>query len=121
MIVSTYHIYYFLYNNVDWVLIGRYMTGSCIVLDRSTVSTSADCMLLSRTKYANNRIKQLYGYNNSEWRLICDYDTIYSNMNGSTNISNFVCISGNGQYIICLGTGVGLAIESVFIRTYQFT
>ena len=27
----------------------------------------------------------------------------------------------NGQYVICSGTGANLPIESVFIRTYQFT
>ena len=114
-------IYSFFYNTIDWVLISSYSTAFRTASTWSWVSTSADCMLLSSTTVASepSSRQQFYGYRNSAWQLINYYDTVYQSQ--TNNCSRLVCISGNGQYVICSGTGANLAIESVPIRTYQFT
>ena len=118
---SSNTIYSFFYNNVDWVIISSYSVINRVLLWWPWFSMSADCMLLSSNYNVNNPNQQLYGYKNSAWQFINYYDTAYQTMNGPFNSSNMVCISGNGQYVICSGSGYSLPLNSVHIRTYQFT
>ena len=114
-------IYSFFYNNVDWVIIHSFSVNYRIPTWWTNTSASADCMLLSSNWNMNNPIQQLYGYKNSTWQFINYYDSAYQFMNSNYNSSNVVCISGNGQYVICAGSGSNIPITSVRIRTYQFT
>uniref|UniRef100_A0A6C0H8A7 Uncharacterized protein n=1 Tax=viral metagenome TaxID=1070528 RepID=A0A6C0H8A7_9ZZZZ len=110
-------IYSFFYNNVDWIIMSSYSVNYRLGVWWQDGSTSSNCMLISGNYDSLSAKQQLYAYKNSQWQFIAYYDDTYT---GSNNTST-VCMSGNGNYSICSGSGYNLSPNSVYIRTYKFT
>uniref|UniRef100_A0A6C0H8L6 Uncharacterized protein n=1 Tax=viral metagenome TaxID=1070528 RepID=A0A6C0H8L6_9ZZZZ len=100
------------YNNVDWIMVSSSTISSVNTYAWTSNSFSYDDMIIA-TMYSSR--VQLLAYNNSTWSIITTFD-YYPSYN---NITNCLAISGNGNYVICSGSGNGQPVNRVSIRTYK--
>uniref|UniRef100_A0A6C0HA01 Uncharacterized protein n=1 Tax=viral metagenome TaxID=1070528 RepID=A0A6C0HA01_9ZZZZ len=104
------------YNNIDWIFISSSTLASIDTYNWQTNCSSYNNMILV-SKTASIPVKgQLFAYYNSTWNLIAAAFDSYTTYNNNLNT---LAISGNGNYIICVGTGTSQALSNIIIRTYK--
>lgn len=104
------------YNNIDWVFVSSSTLARIDTYNWQTNCSSYNNMILVSKTITTPVKGQLYAYYNSTWNLIAAAFDSYTTNNNNLNT---LAVSGNGNYIICVGTGSGQALSNIIIRTYK--